>query len=62
MKDELSLLRERRINMPNRKGHRAEGMVVGTCGTVKKQPDPGERLCVCESWTLWLDRKDSVCS
>lgn len=61
LRDELSFLIERRISI-NRKGHRIKGMVVGTSGTVKKEPDPGRgRRCVWESWTIRLNGKDGAC-
>lgn len=62
MRDELTLLIEKRTSIANKKGHRTKGIVVVICGTVKKQPDPGRRMCVWEFATIRLDRKDGACS
>lgn len=40
------MLIEKRISILNKKGHRTKGIVGGTSGVVKKQPDPGRRICV----------------
>lgn len=62
MRDELTLLIEKRTSIPNKKGHRTKGIVVVISGTVKKRPDPGRRMCVWEFVTIRLDRKDGACS